>query len=283
MHSPDNILKQLQGASCTTGGILCGRAHGNVFNFADARDVLDQGPQQGMALRGCVYIYTSPLNPTTLDPEQMKPMATVKVTTSQSIAPMLQQVTHQFSPVRSKYTLNIMLKFFFLTFVLENNRHIYVLENSVWDLKGRYDMAVEEDDDLDWVKVNDENVVCMLVVCNYFVSMLILTFFFSQSSYEDQSEVLSYQSPLYDSKYTSLSAPKTRSDSKTPSTVNGPSQDPKKAYTAHLMKELNIPSHLVDRSDTSLYMGYKKYKAIVAATHAASEITWDIRSQPILR
>jgi hypothetical protein len=100
-----------------------------------------------------------------------------------------------------------------------------------------------------------------------------IVIFFSQSSYEDQSEVSSYQSPLYDS----LSVPKARSDSKTPSTVNNPSQDPKKAYTAHLMKELNISSDVVDRSDTSLYMGYKKYKAIVAATHAASEITWEVR------
>lgn len=114
MRSPNNSPKRLQGASRTTGGILRGRAHGNVFNFADARDVLDQDPQHVMASRGRVYIYTSPLNPTTLDPEQMKPMATVKVTTSQTITPMLQQVTRRFSPVRSKYSLNILLKFCFL-------------------------------------------------------------------------------------------------------------------------------------------------------------------------
>jgi hypothetical protein len=50
--------------------------------------------------------------------------------------------------------------------VLENNRHIYVLENSVWDLKGRYDMAVEDDDDLDWVNVNGEDVINVLMVSN---------------------------------------------------------------------------------------------------------------------
>ena len=107
MHSPDNSPKQLQGASRVSGGILRGRAHGNVFNFADAKDILDQqeGSRQGMASRGRVYIYSSSLNPTTLDPELMKPMATVKVVTLQTIALMLQQVTRRFSPVRSNYSL----------------------------------------------------------------------------------------------------------------------------------------------------------------------------------
>jgi hypothetical protein len=103
MHSPDSSPKRLQGASRISGGILRGRAQGNVFNFADATDVLGQGPRHGTASRGRVYVYSSSFNPTTLDPEQMKPMATVKVLTSETIAPMLQQVTRRFSPVRSKY------------------------------------------------------------------------------------------------------------------------------------------------------------------------------------
>ena len=51
--------------------------------------------------------------------------------------------------------------------MLENNHHIYVCENSVWDLKGRYDMAVEDDDELTWVKVDGEDVTNILVVSNY--------------------------------------------------------------------------------------------------------------------
>ena len=102
MHSPDDSPKNLQGASRTSGSILLDCTQGNVFNFADVTDVLKQGPSHGVAPRGRVYVYSSPLNPTSLDPERMKPMATVKVTTSQTIAPtMLQQVSHRFSPVRS--------------------------------------------------------------------------------------------------------------------------------------------------------------------------------------
>jgi hypothetical protein len=94
MHSPETSPKRyLQGASRTSGGIVRGHAHGNVFNFADIADGLEQGPGLGMASKGRVYIYSSPLNPTTLDIKTMKPMATVKVSASQTIAPMLRQVT----------------------------------------------------------------------------------------------------------------------------------------------------------------------------------------------
>ena len=170
MHSVDDIHdnspKNLQGASQTSGGILHGRAQGNIFNLADVKDVLEQGPGHGVALRGRVYVFSSPLNPTTLDPEVMKPMATIKVVTLETIAPMLQQVSCQFSPVHSKYT-TLYVKMLILIFVLENNHHIYVLENSVWDLKGRFNMVVKDDDDIDWVKVKGEDAVSVLVVSSY--------------------------------------------------------------------------------------------------------------------
>ena len=104
---------------------------------------------------------------------------------------------------------------------------------------------------------------------------------FFQSSYKDLS---SFRSPSDDSNYAPQSVSRAQSHSKTPSTVSGPSSvDPNKAYTAHLITHLNIPSELIDHSDTSLYMAYRKYKAIVAAIHAALEITWRSRSQQIPR
>lgn len=165
MHSPDSSPKQLQGASRTSGGTSCGHVHGNVFNFTDVRKVLKEDPGPGITLKGKVYIYTSSSNPMSLNPESMKPMAMVKVTTSLTIAPILQQVTCRFSPVCSKYT-SLYARILFLTFVLENNHHIYVLENSVWDLNGRYNLAFEDNDDLKWVSVNGNNVTSMLVVGN---------------------------------------------------------------------------------------------------------------------
>jgi hypothetical protein len=93
MHSPDTT-KHLQGASRTSGGVLWGRALGNVFNFANVTEVLMQHPSHETVSKGRVYVYLSSLNPTSLNHETMNPMATVKVTTSPTIAPILQQVTH---------------------------------------------------------------------------------------------------------------------------------------------------------------------------------------------
>ena len=78
-------------------------------------------------------------------------------------------------------------------------------------------------------------------------------------------------SPLVDSCEASRSA------SKAPSTATRPQGDSKRAYITHLTLQLNIPSDLIDQSDTSLYMGYKKYKAINAAIHTASKITWEVK------
>ena len=43
------------GASHTTGGMLCGQAQGNVFNRADVADQVHVGPCMGK-----VYVYQSP-------------------------------------------------------------------------------------------------------------------------------------------------------------------------------------------------------------------------------
>ena len=53
MASPPSI--DASGASQTTGGILCGRAYGNVFNHADGPDSVFVGPCTGK-----VFVYQSP-------------------------------------------------------------------------------------------------------------------------------------------------------------------------------------------------------------------------------
>ena len=52
MASP--LAMDANGASCTTGGILCGQAQGNVFNHADVADQVHVEPHMGK-----VYVYQS--------------------------------------------------------------------------------------------------------------------------------------------------------------------------------------------------------------------------------
>jgi hypothetical protein len=72
-------------------------------------------------------------------------------------------------------------------------------------------MAVEDDDDLNWLTINGEDVTTMLVVSIYLITLMLVVIFF-QSSYKDQSETSSFQTPLHDdSNYASRSVSKGRS------------------------------------------------------------------------
>jgi hypothetical protein len=44
------------------------------------------------------------------------------------------------------------------------NRHIFLHENSVWNIKGRYETAIEDDEDAVWTCHNGEDVLRILVV-----------------------------------------------------------------------------------------------------------------------
>ena len=83
----------LQGASRVTGGILCGRAQGNVFNNADADLTLDPGFEHHI---GWVQVYTAYADPTITKPHmELKHQVTPKLTQ------VLRVLSHKYSPVRS--------------------------------------------------------------------------------------------------------------------------------------------------------------------------------------
>ena len=78
---PMSPSRNLQGASRILGGFICGRALGNVFNFADASDL--QGDLDLMlAIPGKVYIYESMSDITDLDPIKVKPQRILKADVS---------------------------------------------------------------------------------------------------------------------------------------------------------------------------------------------------------
>ena len=82
----------LQGASRMTGGILRGRALGNVFNHADGEDQVHLVPRKGKVL-----VFQSPRDPMTNKPD-MSIMSEV----SPRLKPVLKTLARKYSPVRSK-------------------------------------------------------------------------------------------------------------------------------------------------------------------------------------
>jgi hypothetical protein len=93
-EQPDSSLAvDLQGASRTTGGILRGRAQGNVFNNADAELVSDYGIERRI---GRVQVYTAYADPTMVKPDmELKHEVTPKLTK------VLKVLSRKYSPVRS--------------------------------------------------------------------------------------------------------------------------------------------------------------------------------------
>ena len=82
----------LGGASRVTGGILRGRAYGNVYNHADTEMMFDLEPRMGK-----VQVYT-----TRVDPTLTKPDMVLKHKVTPKLKPILKALARGYSPVRCK-------------------------------------------------------------------------------------------------------------------------------------------------------------------------------------
>ena len=89
---PSLLLADLQGASRMTGGILHGRAQGNVFNHADG-----EGESYAALWKGKVLIYQSPQ-----DPKTNKADLSITCEVTPQLKPILKTLARMFSPVSSK-------------------------------------------------------------------------------------------------------------------------------------------------------------------------------------
>jgi hypothetical protein len=143
---------ELGGASRVTGGILRGRAYGNVFNHADAEMEFDMEPRMGR-----VHIYTA-----RVDPSLAKPDMVLKHNVTPKLKPILKALARGYSPVRSK--LFFIIWFILLIFLVDDNRRVFVYEDDMWTVKGRYEHAIENDDDVSWTYENGHDVLRFLLV-----------------------------------------------------------------------------------------------------------------------
>jgi len=93
----------LGGASRVVGGVFRGRALGNVFNHADADEVI----QHGLGPRvGRVQVYTSHA-----DPAITKPYMVLKHEVTPKLTPILKALGRKYSPVRSEFFLWVICYF----------------------------------------------------------------------------------------------------------------------------------------------------------------------------
>ncbi|KAF8812905.1 hypothetical protein BYT27DRAFT_7085865, partial [Phlegmacium glaucopus] len=137
----------LQGASHTSGGIICGWAIGNTFNLADAPGIQDDANFLFLT-SGKVYLYSAS-DSLQLDPTRVKPDCVLKIDVSPSLAPILTKVARKYSPIHGMTGSNI---------------HIYTFEENEWNIKGGYETAVEDDDDIRWMVIGKGNVLPIWLV-----------------------------------------------------------------------------------------------------------------------
>jgi len=89
----------LQGASRTSGGIIRGKALGNVLSLADAPEVLSEKVKP---VKGEVRIFTS-----LADPTHLKPVLVAKINTTTSLIETLNQMRKKYLPIASKFFKDI--------------------------------------------------------------------------------------------------------------------------------------------------------------------------------
>jgi hypothetical protein len=87
----------LQGASCTSGGVIRGKALGNVLSHEDAPEVF---AEQVKSVKGEIRVFTS-----LVDPINLKPVFIVKVYPDPSLVQVLKQMGKKYKQLESKLSI----------------------------------------------------------------------------------------------------------------------------------------------------------------------------------
>jgi hypothetical protein len=85
-----------EGSSRVTGGVLRGRAVGNVLNLPDTSELIQDIP---VPAKGTVRLYSDLSH----QPSTHQPILTMKTDAKPTLGPILQKLARSYSPVRSKY------------------------------------------------------------------------------------------------------------------------------------------------------------------------------------
>jgi len=143
-----NDLSVLQGSSRVTGGHLGGKALGSSVNIANINSsALSAGIS---AMKGRIKLYIVNYNPSVMKHTEVNPTGVVSLDMVPTIQPILEKLIQRFD-------------------TLSDNKHtIYVLsESGEWELKGKYNIACEDDEEVFWNEDTGIPVVHILVVSNF--------------------------------------------------------------------------------------------------------------------
>jgi hypothetical protein len=135
-----------EGSSRSTGGFSRGRAVGNYYSHADADDFIN--PEDWNAPpRGKVLLFVN------RDPGTSPYMSFTTETTSE-LPVVLEELSGRFSPVEKR------------------DCRIYVYEDEMWEVKGRFSQAVLDDSPVQWEMNGEGQLILPLLVVGVFLLIL---------------------------------------------------------------------------------------------------------------
>ena len=140
----DDELDELdpRGSSRITGGFSQGKAMGNNYNWGDADDVVGPG-DWNTPTYGKVLLF--------VDRETgSSPYMSFSTETTSELPVVLRELSGRFSPIERR------------------NSRIYVFEDDVWEVKGRFSQAVKDNAPLQWEMNDDGKLVLYLLAVGVF-------------------------------------------------------------------------------------------------------------------
>ena len=105
MASPPKMKIPSYGLSCSTGGVIGGKAHGSTFNMGDANavwedmDVFSDHPDE-KPVHGKIHTYVSDLNPSEIDISQSSFVTKVHdINKGQTIQDIIRCSSEDYTPI----------------------------------------------------------------------------------------------------------------------------------------------------------------------------------------
>jgi len=134
----------------------------------------------------------------------------------------------------------------------------------MWTIKGRYEHALENDDDVSWTYDNGQDVLRFLLVSFSWYVCFEIQFRCNMQMDDERRRELSVPATAISSTSgfsTRMSTP--GFDTSVP--VTHPTPSGEDSFAAGVLSQLGIPAHMADRDDRGLHVSYEKYKAYLEA------------------
>ena len=193
---------------------------------------------------GKVHVYMA-----RVDPALTKPDMVLKHKVTPMLKPILKTLARGYSLVHSK--LIVIFCIILVSFFLDDNHCVFVHEDDMWTVKGRYDHALENDDDVSWTYENGQDVLRFLLVSfPWYVCLKLSSDVNMQMDDDHCHRELSVPVTAISSTSgfsTRLSTPAVGTD--VPVSVAHPTSSGEDSFAAGILSQVGISAHMADCDD----------------------------------